>query len=236
MKLRFYILFQTLFLLFYFPAEAQIWVKGGFGVSDIAFKKEGQIPYLGYEINSLEHKLPLLTYQLGVLTRFEIADHFDFQPELLLVAQGLDYSTKYLYDDITYKIRSNYLQLPLLIKYNTAIKKNKRSGIIIGPYGAIKLNATKITEIAGQREKSKMANVKQTDFGIVSGFVFDFNLNERKILFDLRTSYSLFNMMDTIDGYIPSHIVPESEYARNVSVSLSVLYRFDIVKQKNDQS
>jgi len=236
MKHRIFILFQTLFLLFYFPADAQIWVKGGLGVSDITFKKEGQIPYLGYEINSLEHKLPLLTYQLGVLTSFEISDHFDFQPELLLVAQGLDYSTKYLYDDITYKIRSNYLQAPLLMKYNTATKKNKRSGIIIGPYGSLKLNATKITEIEGEREKSKMSNIKQTDFGIIGGYVFDFNLNAGKILIDLRTSYSLFNMMDTIDGYMPSHIGPEKDYARNVSVSLSVLYQFDFHKQKNDQS
>lgn len=234
MKLRVYILLQTLFLLSYLAADAQIWVKGGLGVSDITFKKEGQIPFLGYEINSLEHKLPLLTYQLGVLTTFELTDHFDCQPELVLVAQGLYYSTKYLYDDITYKIRSNYVQVPLLIKYNTAIKKIKRSGIIIGPYAALKLNATKITEIDGQREKSKMANVEQTDFGIIGGYVFDFNLNKRKILIDLRTSYSLFNMMDTIDGYIPLHIDPEIAYARNVSVNLSVLYQFDIINPKND--
>ena len=211
---------------------AQIGVKTGLGVSDIAFKNNGQIPYLGYEINSIEHRQPLLTYQFGVFVPIKISDHICFQPELLFVTQGLDYSTEYLYDDVTYKIKSSYLQLPLLFKYGTAVKRNKLSGIIAGPYTSLKLSANKITKIEGQREKAGMTNIKQTDFGIIAGYAFDFNLVSRKMLLELRTSYSLINMMDRIEGYIPSYNEPENEYARNIGITLSAEYLFDDIRGK----
>ena len=233
MKARIFILFNILFLLIWSPsAKAQIDVKVGLGVSDIVFKDEGQTPYLGYEINSIEHRLPLLTFQIGVFTSFEVSNHIDFQPELLLVSQGLDYSTKFLFDDIRYKIKSSYIQLPLLFKYRTAVKKNKLSGIMVGPYASIKLNSNRIIEIQGHREKSEMTNINQTDFGVIAGFAFDFNLASRKMLINLRSSYSLFNMMDRIDGYIPMYDGPKKEYARNASITLSVEYHFTSVETK----
>jgi len=232
---RFIFPFSILFLLFYLPSiEAQVSIKVGLGVSDIVFKDEGQTPYLGYEINSLEHRIPLVTFQIGIFSSFEVSNHFDFQPELLYVTQGLDYSTDYLYDDIKYKIKSTYLQVPILFKYKTAVKKNKFSGIIAGPYASIKLNANRITEIEGQRNKSKMNNIKQADFGIIAGFVFDFNLVSRKMLIDLRSSYSLINMMDRVDGYIPLSNGPKQEYARNISVILSINYQlYNFKNNKN---
>ena len=178
--------------------HAQIGVRAGLGVSDITFKDEGQTPYLGYEINSIEHRLPLVTFQVGVFTSFEVGPHFDFQPELLLVSQGLDYSTERLYDDIEYKIKSTYLQLPLLMKYRTAVKKNKLSGIMFGPYAAIRLNANRITEIEGVRQKSELNNINPTDFGLILGYDFDFNIASGKTLINLRTGYSLVNIMERI--------------------------------------
>ena len=229
------IILPMLTLLFWsLSMTAQLGVKIGLGVSDIAFKDDGQIPYLGYEINSIEHRLPLLTYQIGVFVPIEVSDKIGFRPELLFVTQGLDYSTNYLYDDITYKINSSYLQLPLLFKYKTAVKKNKLSGVLIGPYASIKLNAKRITEIEGQRKEADMMNIKQTDFGVIAGYAFDFNLASRKMLLELRSSYSLLNMMERIDGYLPSYNGPEKEYARNISITLSAEYHFTkILGKKN---
>jgi hypothetical protein len=56
----------TLILFFTVPLQSQIGIKGGPAISDIVFLVEGQTPYLGYEINSLTHRLPYLTYQFGI--------------------------------------------------------------------------------------------------------------------------------------------------------------------------
>ena len=233
MQERNFIFLSALLLILHVPCViAQVGVKAGLGVSDIGFKKEGQIPYLGYEINSIEHRLPLLTYQIGAFANFEVSERIGFQPELLYVTQGLDYSTTYLYDDVTYKIKSSYLQLPLLFKYRTAVKKNKPSGIMVGPYAAIKLKGKRITEIEGLREKTEVTNLKQTDLGVIVGYAFDFNLASKKMLLEIRTGYSLINMMDRIDGYIPNYNGPKKEYARNINITVAVQYRFDELFRK----
>lgn len=202
----------------------EVGVKLGLSISDIVFADGGETSYLGYEINSLEHRKPLLTYQVGIYAALRISDQFDFQPELLYVTQGLDHSTKYLYDDVKYQVKISYLQLPLLFKYKTAVKKDKISGILLGPYAALNLDARRITKIEGQTNKTKMSKVKNSDFGVIGGYAFDFNMLSRKMLIDLRASYSLVNMMDKIEGNIPLYNGSDKEYARNMSIVLSVQY------------
>ncbi len=73
----------ALFLLFFTPSTfAQIGFKAGAGVSDIAFLKDGQVPYLSYEINVLEHRIPMTSFQGGVFATLKLGKRFDFQPEL----------------------------------------------------------------------------------------------------------------------------------------------------------
>ena len=207
-------------------ASAQIGIKGGIGISDIAFLKDGQTPYLGYEINALEHRIPMFTFEVGTFGTIELWKRIEFQPELLFARQGLNYSTKYIYDDITYKINISYLKMPLLLKYKISTKKKIHSALFIGPYFACKLKAVRIAEVESEREKTIISNVKNIDFGLVTGYSVDFNLFSRKMLFDLRCSYGLMNMMNTIAGYIPSYYSPSKEYARNVSITLTAGYRF----------
>ncbi len=218
---------SILFLFFYLPtALSQIGVKGGLGISDIAFKKDGQVPYLGYEIGSLEHRLPKLAFEVGATAILDLNKRFDFQPELLYIFQGLDYSTEYLYDNIAYKINISYLKMPLLFRYKVCMKEKKRSGFFVGPYGSLKLKAVRVTEVEGQKEKTKMSNVKNGDFGIILGYSLDLDLPSGQVVIDLRGSYSLINLMDRLDGYIQWYYGPSKEYVRNVVISLSVGYRF----------
>jgi len=230
-------IFLTSILIFLFlfvsSVSAQIGIKGGVGISDIVFSEEGQTPYLGYEINSLNHRLPMLSFQVGAFGTLELGKRIDFQPELLFITQGLNYSTTYLYDEIPYKINISYLNMPLLLRYKISINKKRQSGLFAGPYVSWKLNAVKITEVGGQTEKIEMSNVKDVDFGIVAGYSIDFNLPSGQIIVDFRCSYSLINIMETIEGYVPYYYGPSKEYARNVSISLAVGYRFLKVWSKN---
>ena len=71
-----------------------------------------------------------------------------------------------------------------------------------------------------------MSNVKDFDFGIVSGFSVDFTQPSGQLILDFRISYSLMNMMNHLEGYIPWYYGPSQEYARNISISLTAGYRF----------
>jgi hypothetical protein len=196
------------------------------GAADIVFADEGQIPYLGYEGNLLHHRVPLLAYQVGAFGSFDLNRKLDFQPELLFAANGLDYRSNFLYDDVTYRVNIYYVQVPLLLRYKTAVKKDKHSGLLIGPYFSWKLNATKVTEIEGIREKAPMSNVTGYDLGVLTGYSFDVLLPSGDLVFDFRAGYSLINMMDPVEDFIPWYYGPEAERARNVTLMISLGYRF----------
>jgi len=202
---------------------AQIGLKVGIGVSDITFLNQGQTPYLTYEVNSLEHNLPVVTFQGGVSTNYQIAKRWGLQGELLFARRGLDYSMKFLYDNITYKININYLQVPILVRYDVFRKEKRQSGFLAGPYVGGKLSANKITKIDGQKSKTKVPNVKHVDFGIVAGYYVDVDLAaNNQMVIDLKASYSLINMMNYAAGYLPKYYGPSKEYVRNVNISITV--------------
>ena len=227
MKNRFLLASIVAFLfLFMSPTFAQIGIKGGFLVSDIAFQKYGQEPYLGYEIGFLDHRKPLYSFEVGAAAIFDLSKRFDFQPELLYALQGLNYSTDYLYDNITYKVNINYLKIPLLFRYKVCMKEKKRSGVYAGPYTSFNLKAVRVIELEGEKDKTDMSNVKDIDFGVVAGYSLDLDLPSGQMIVDLRFGYSLINTMTPIDGNIPWYYGPSNEYVRNITISLTAGYRF----------
>ena len=217
------------------PLSAQIGIKGGLNASDIVFLDEGQSPYLGYEIDFLEHNLPAAGFQIGIFSVLPLVKRLEFQPELLLIKQGLNYSKKYIYDDITYKVRIYYLNVPALLKYTLSQKARWHPALLTGPYASLKLKGTRITKIDSKLEKTPISNLRHIDFGITAGIFSGFDLSKGQITIDFRCSYSLLNMMDRIEGYIPSYYGPKKEYVRNVCISLTVGYRFNNIWSNKDE-
>lgn len=220
-------------LLFSTTANAQVGVKGGIGFSDIIFSVEGQAPYLGHEVDHLTHNFPLFTYQFGVFGNIKLNNHFDFQPEILIIRQGINYDFDFLYQEVTYRLYLCYVQMPLLVRYKFSLKKKNQPNFFLGPYFSANVSAKKITNYDGNRETENMENVKPFDFGFVAGFGYDFNLRSGQIVSDLRVDYSLINMMNTTDGNIPYYYTPDNLKARNISFTLMVGYRFNQLFKKN---
>jgi hypothetical protein len=221
-------------LLFFFvgSVKAQMGIKFGASVSDIVFADEGTAAFLGYEADFMDHRLPYSSFQGGLFGTFELSKRLDLQPELLLVRRGLDYSSQYLYDDIFYRIKIHYLHLPVLIQYKLNLEKNGRSVLYTGPYASRKLQAQQITEIEGKRVEGKLSSVKDTDWGFTVGYATGFDLPGGQLSAELRTSYSLSNMMDAVEGYIPEFQKPKKERARNVSITFMIGYRFINLRTK----
>jgi hypothetical protein len=204
-------------------AFSQFGIIAGAGVSEIAFLNEGQVPYLGYEANALIHNFPAFSHQVGISRQFNASSRFAPLVKIILIRKGLNYNTSFLYDDIRYQLHITYLELPLLLKINTDLRDKRQSGINLGPYISLKINATLITDIEGVVERQKINNVNRWDTGIMLGYSFDLGPHPRRSLIDLRTSYSLINMMSPVDGP-PLYDGPEYKYARNVSIMISYEY------------
>lgn len=219
-----YIQIIVLLLLTIAPISAQIGLKGGPVLTDIIFEVEGQIPYLGYETNSLRHKLPNLTYQFGIFKYFKLSDNFDFQPELLIANKGLNYGAKFLYDDIKYLIKINYLEIPLLLKYNLTNQKSNQFSFLGGPYFSYAINNTRLVKVDNISENEKMKNINSFDWGLAAGISYSFSIYNNQFIVDYRLSLGFVDIMEFIDEYIPEYYGPKKEKARNVDNALTIGY------------
>lgn len=211
-------------------AFSQIGLKAGVGISDIAFRVKGQAPYLGYEVDELEHRLPKLTYQAGLFATIGLGKRWGVQPELLFITQGLDYSISYPYDDITYKLNLFYMHMPVLIQYQLGPNTQWHPALMAGPYASVKLGARRITEVDGIREKTSLSNMRPVDFGLAAGFGTAFHVARGQLVLDFRATYSLVNVMDRVEGYVPDYYGSNDAYARNMSIVLTLGYRFKKIK------
>jgi hypothetical protein len=221
---KYIILIIITFLLLVLPLRSQVGIKGGPALSDIIFEVEGQIPYLGYGTNSLSHKLPYLTYQFGIFKTFNITNKIGFQPELLYVKKGLNYSTEFIYDDIKYFVKIHYLEIPMLLKYDFTKDAKNQFSFLIGPYLSYAINNVRYIDTENQIQKDKMSNINKFDLGVAASISYDFTIQQNKFVLDFRTTYGLTDMMNYSDGYIKKYYGTDERRARNVNVALTFGY------------
>ncbi len=212
------------FLIIVFPLRSQVGIKVGPALSDIIFEVEGQIPYLGYGTNSLSHKLPYITYQLGIFKNYQITDKIGFQPEILYVKKGLNYSTEFIYEDIKYFVKIHYLEIPMLLKYDFTKEPRNHFGFLIGPYFSYAIDNIRYIHTENQVQKEKMSNIKKFDWGLASSISYNFTIQQNKLIVDFRTTYGLADMMGLVDGYIKEYYGPNQERSRNVNLALTFGY------------
>jgi len=212
------------FLIIVFPLRSQVGIKVGPALSDIIFEVEGQIPYLGYGTNSLSHKLPYITYQLGIFKNYQITDKIGFQPEILYVKKGLNYSTEFIYEDIKYFVKIHYLEIPMLLKYDSTKEPRNHFGFLIGPYFSYAIDNIRYIHTENQVQKEKMSNIKKFDWGLASSISYNFTIQQNKLIVDFRTTYGLADMMGLVDGYIKEYYGPNQERSRNVNLALTFGY------------
>jgi hypothetical protein len=223
-----------LFFLCFSTGSAQIGVKAGISFTDIIFKTHGQSSYLSCDNKGVIHNLPKLSYQLGLFLPMRLSHKWKVQAELLYANQGIDYSTDYLYDDITYKIDIHYLQLPFIIGYQFSDRPGSSTNLIFGLYVARKLNTNKKIEADGFFRNTEVENINNFDSGGILGMdhsrVYDFG----RISFDFRISYSFRDMMKPISDYPQDYSFTPDKYARNVGIILSIGYLFNEESIKNE--
>jgi hypothetical protein len=167
----------------------------------------------------------LFSIEGGVSGQFHLSKRLDINPEILISKNGVNYNTEFLYDDIKYQLHIWYLKTPVLLQFNTNVKKQKQSGIYAGPYFAVKLSSKLVKEVWGNQEKESFSNVNNFDFGVAGGFTWDLSQPFEKFMLDFRCSYGLINCMQPIEGSIAAYNGPDKEYARNVNIIVAIIFK-----------
>ena len=180
-------------------------------------------PFLGHEVEWIQYgeSRPVWGVQLGLFYSFHLSDYFDLQPQINFIQRGYWYDHTPLYDT-RYKIRINYLELPLIIRYKMPIHFIPFN-IHAGPFAAVKLSAKGHIDYEGIDKTEPLGGVSDFDYGMLMGFGSEFKVGTGRMLIDLQFSWGLHNMMSQPDDYIDLYADPGQ--VRNLSLIFLTGYR-----------
>ena len=136
-------------------------------------------------------------FVFGGFITYEINETFSLQPEVYYSMMGVKYESSIEGEDFTVTFKTDYIQIPILAKFNLSTKNNVKPNIFIGPALSINLNAKYEMEVVGQTIEGDMKDfgmdIKSTDFGLVFGA----GVNFGKISVDARYNLGLSTIPDT---------------------------------------
>ena len=204
------------------PVSSQLNVQLGAGIADMGFQYEGEFNYFGYELSSMQHSIPAFSYFAGVSYTFLPESRLQPGLELQYSREGLNYSKSYLFDDIGYHVRIDYLKMPVLLHITLNRQNGRHPEVHIGPYVSFRMRAVRDLTLYGERNRRNVDNVNPFDMGIIAGF-------SRRILptpFPLdagfRISYSLVNSMSPLGGSLMRYYGASEEYVRNITMMFTL--------------
>ncbi|TLX73028.1 PorT family protein [Labilibacter sediminis] len=133
---------------------------------------------------------------IGAFAKFNVSEKLDFQPELLYSQQGSKETVDFEGLEIDGTAKLDYLNIPLMFKYNVANGLN----IQAGPQVGFLMSAKYKMEFEGESETEDMKEfLKGIDFGLNFGLGYDF---ESGLAIDARYNLGMSNIsdMDDVDG------------------------------------
>ncbi len=136
----------------------------------------------------------------GVFLIYEFDNGFGVQPELLSSEKGVSTGLYEGFVDVDMNLNLSYIELPLLAKYTFPLKGSFKPNVFAGPSLAYSLSS-ELEATAGILSAgvdfSSMTHV--TDFGIVLGAGFGWEVGDGIITFDARYTRGFTNVILTGD-------------------------------------
>lgn len=220
---------------FAFSQEVKFGAKVGLNLSNI----RGDYPTGIDEHNSK------IGFHIGGFAEYEINDKFTLQPELLFSTQGNTYGYKdyygggSYYEGADYNLKLNYLNLPIVLKYNIIEKLSIDFGLQIGYLmsAKTKIDVTEDSTAPSQNYSVEIDNIKggiydfdgttvqvngsvnRLDFGLILGASYDIT---EKIFLQGRYNFGL----SKVDKNSTNGINTDSWNMKNSVFQLSAGYRF----------
>jgi hypothetical protein len=131
----------------------------------------------------------------GIVLGFNFTDHIGIQAEAI-------YNTltqKYKEQDVEREIRLKYINIPLMLSYNTNKMKPVNFNVVAGPQIGISVGTELFTSNGNDPNDEAVLSVKKGDLGFAYGAGLDFGLNAAqtfRVGFGFRGVYGLFDISD----------------------------------------
>ncbi len=183
-------------------------------------------PYLGYDIEGaqLGEQKPVIYPYLGVYYNFQFSKRFGLRPEICFTQKGVSFSQSE-YEDVVYKVKISYLEVPLSVGYAFIQKEKFMSEIYLGGYAAFKIKAVKkVGTHYTEPEKTELNSVENFDAGIHLGLNLKFKFFEKFFLFDMRVFQGLTNIFYMPQDYPSMYF--ETQKTKITGFNLTLGYEF----------
>lgn len=174
-------------------AGVKFGVKGGI---TLANTKSVPDTFEGYK---WETKMGLVG---GVFAEVGLAKGFSLQPEVLYVQKGAKISVSEGEIAGTLKVNIDYVEIPVLLKYNLISSGLTIPSIYAGPYFGFNTSAKMVISATGYPEESEdiKEDIKDTEFGLTFGLGLTQKLGVMKVTLDARYDLGLSNIAEVAEG------------------------------------
>lgn len=162
----------------------------------------------------------------GIFVGFNFSDHFGLQGEAL-------YSTlnqKYNEEDVEKEIKLEYINIPLLLSFNTGKLEPVNFNVVLGPQIGISVGSELFTSDGGDPDNEAVLSVKKGDVGFAYGAGVDFGLNANKTFrlgLGFRGVYGLIDISDNSNNNSTnSYYVLDKAHIKTYSAYLGISFLF----------
>jgi len=163
--------------------QAGVGIKGGLSSSSLALASTEPIPFT---FGNLQYYVGGVFFDIGL-------GFVSIQPEFLYVRMGGQYEVDELN---SLEFRHQYIQAPLLLRFNVIPAGPVRPFICAGGYGAYLIKSEGVMEIDGTVEKTDVTeDYRRFDYGLVGGAGILFKLGFVGLSVEGRYNYGLANML-----------------------------------------
>ena len=209
--------FSIIFIILANALVAQPGIKGGVSISALQSSNEDYRPFLGYEVDWVQHGAsnPVFGLQLGVFYTLQFSNEFNLQPELFYSQRGYQFDQTPLYST-NYSLHIKYIELPVLFEYTLPFDWSIKPRIIAGPFAAIKISSDKKIKIGDEEISGSVSSVNNIDYGIVFGLGAEFSAWNGQIILDLRINWGFANVMTQPNDFISLSDDPGTVKTRGV--------------------
>lgn len=219
---------------FHSAVKAQFGIQAGTTISNFYYSGNDPTPnndfdvdlrpYLGYDIEFAQagEQKPLTSPYVSLYYAYSLTKSFGLQAAVGYSRKGVIFR-RLDYEKIVYKVKINYLEIPLSLSFHYLQRDRSGGDIYVGGYGAFKLKASKELDMPDTPfSREEVKSVKAFEGGLHTGINYKHTLLGHHILIDLRIFIGLTNIFEPQEGWTPIYL--ENKKTKITGLNLSIGY------------
>ncbi len=237
-QMKYYFLILCMLVLVCSPesADAQIGLKIGTSISSFYYPGSPPSPYDGYDIDlrpflgydvefaQVTPQLPLVSPGFSIYRSFNLSQRISVQPELCYSRKGVRFS-QVDYEKVDYKVKINYLEIPVSVALQVLEKNNSRIDCFLGGYGAFRISVTKqVAYNNSSVEKEKINTMRIFEGGLHTGITYKHRFLDGFVVIGLRVYLGLTDIFELPEDWTGIYL--DTHKTKITGLNLSLGYEF----------